>query len=281
MSALGLGLLAALCWGVHDITIRYLSRSVPLLGALLAVLLTGLVFQGVALAVSGEAPPVSGRPLWLSLGSGAAFLAANIGLYFAFERGPVRLVAPLIGAYPILSLGFAVAGGAEVGAMQIAAILAVIAGTGLVAVLSDRSDSETPPIGRTALYSLLSCCGFATAFELGQMAAEQAGESATTMTARLAATVLLIALLLALRPRIWPGVRALPPLAIMGVLDGVALLSVISAARLPSPEYAAVAASMFGLLTILLAWAFLKERMTPAQWLGGAVAFGGIGYLAL
>ncbi|BBU57745.1 hypothetical protein KU6B_40100 [Mameliella alba] len=46
MSALFLGLVAAVCWGLHDIAIRYLSRTVPLMGALLVVLLTGLAFQG-------------------------------------------------------------------------------------------------------------------------------------------------------------------------------------------------------------------------------------------
>jgi drug/metabolite transporter (DMT)-like permease len=35
------------------------------------------------------------------------------------------------------------------------------------------------------------------------------------------------------------------------------------------------------LLTIVLAWLFLKERMTRAQWAGCAVAFCGVGVLAL
>jgi len=46
-------------------------------------------------------------------------------------------------------------------------------------------------------------------------------------------------------------------------------------------EFAAVAASTFGMITIILAWLFLKERMTPGQWFGVAICFFGIGYLAL
>ena len=67
----------------------------------------------------------------------------------------------------------------------------------------------------------------------------------------------------------------------MGILDGIALLAVISAAPLPNPEYAAVTSSMFGLLTILLAWVFLRERMTLPQCAGCLLAFSGVGYLAL
>ncbi len=46
------------------------------------------------------------------------------------------------------------------------------------------------------------------------------------------------------------------------------------------PEYAAVASSIFGIVTILLAWRFLSEAMKPVQWLGVAVVFLGIATLA-
>jgi uncharacterized membrane protein len=79
----------------------------------------------------------------------------------------------------------------------------------------------------------------------------------------------------------WAGWRALPVLALMGIADGIALLCLLAAGGLPDAQYAAVASSCFGLLTILMAWAFLREKMTPPQWVGCAIAFSGIGYLAL
>jgi drug/metabolite transporter (DMT)-like permease len=50
---------------------------------------------------------------------------------------------------------------------------------------------------------------------------------------------------------------------------------------LPSPEYAVVASSIFGLITVILARIFLSETMTSRQWLGCLVTFAAIGYLAL
>jgi drug/metabolite transporter (DMT)-like permease len=79
----------------------------------------------------------------------------------------------------------------------------------------------------------------------------------------------------------WPDRRAWPLLALMGFLDAFALGVVIASGALDRPEFAAVAASTFGMVTIILAWLFLKELMTPSQWLGVAITFGGIGYLAL
>ncbi|MCX8509028.1 MAG: EamA family transporter, partial [Rhodobacteraceae bacterium] len=70
-------------------------------------------------------------------------------------------------------------------------------------------------------------------------------------------------------------------LAVMGLCDATALGLVQSAGTLPRPEFAAVASSTFGMVTILLAWAFLKERMSTPQWGAVALVFAGIGYLAL
>ncbi|WP_282129068.1 DMT family transporter [Roseobacter litoralis] len=281
MTALGLGLMAAFCWGLHDIAIRYLSRSVPLLAALFVVLCVGALFQLTAILILGGGFFVSGTGVLLSLGAGVAFLIASLGLYYAFERGPVRLVAPIIASFPILSLVYAVASGRTVTPAQGLAVLAIVVGVGLVAALSDQSDDDIPPIKRTIILSLVSAFGFATTFKLGQLAADLSGELPTTLIARLTALSLLMAVIMMRRATFWPGRKALLPLVGMGILDGVALLSVLSAGKMPNPEYASVTSSMFGLLTILLAWTFLKERMTPPQWSGCLIAFAGVGYLAL
>ncbi|MEM9577850.1 MAG: DMT family transporter [Pseudomonadota bacterium] len=281
MSALALGLLAALCWGIHDITIRYLSKSVPLMAALLTVLIVGAVFQASILAVLSATFVFEPRALALACGAGVAFLFANLGLYYAFERGPVRIVSPLIASYPILSILFAVASGASVSVFDWVAVLAIVIGVGLVAAVSDPAEDHSPPLGPTVVFSLISACGFAGTFKLGQLAAEVSGELPATLIARLTALVCLVLVIGYKAGPFFPGRRALIPLCIMGLLDGIALLSVISAAPLANPEYASVAASVFGMLTILLAWAFLKERMSAPQWAACLLTFAGIAFLAL
>lgn len=280
MSALGLGLIAALCWGLHDITIRYLSRTVPLMGALAVVLATGLAFQASVLAATEGARLPQGPALWLSIGSGLAFLVASLGLYFAFERGPVRLVAPIIGAYPILSLLFAFLAGAPIGADQVLAVLVIVGAVGVVAGLSDDSGDPAPPKGPTIALSGIAAIGFAATFKLGQLAATLDGELNVTLLARITALVLLLALIVIRRQTLRVGAAAMLPLVVMGLLDGVALLAVISAGVLDHPQLAAVTSSMFGLITIVLAWAFLRESMSRPQWAGCLAAFLAIGYLA-
>jgi len=87
--------------------------------------------------------------------------------------------------------------------------------------------------------------------------------------------------LLVLRPK---GVRAAlkrwPVLLAMGCLDGLALSSVIAAGALAQASYASVASSLFGVVTILLAWGILGEKVRLVQGAGIALIFVGLGSLA-
>jgi drug/metabolite transporter (DMT)-like permease len=281
MSALTLGLIAAVMWGFHDVCVRFVSQKTPLMASLLTVLVIGTVFHLGVMGVQQSALVPNASVLGISTLSGVFFLAASLGLYGAFQRGPVKLVSPIIASYPILSIAWAAWNGVSISAPQLGAVVLIILGVSLVAALSDDSDGDVPPMGKTIAYSILASVGFAGTFALGQMASAQAGELPVTLVTRLVAIALLLIGILALRLPVWPGRAALPVLSLMGVADGIALLMINSAGHLPDAQYAAVASSMFGLLTIVFAWIFLKERLSTVQWLGCLIAFAGIGYLAL
>jgi len=281
MSALALGLVAALCWGFHDICVRFLSQKTAISACIFTVLLTGLVFHSVLTIASGTLVPMEASAVYLSLGAGVCFVVATFGLYHAFQRGPVRLVAPLIASYPILSVSWAAFQGIPVTTFQWLAVIAVVVGVSIVAALSDTSTDESPPLAPTVLLSLVAAVGFAGTFILGQRAAEISHDMPSTLVTRLAAFLLVIVVLLAFKQPFWAGRKALPWLVAMGIADGIALMCVLSAGTLPNAKYATVSSSLFGMLTIVLAWMLLKERMAAAQWGGCIIAFAGVGYLAL
>jgi drug/metabolite transporter (DMT)-like permease len=281
MSALALGLIAALMWGFHDVCVRFVSQKTPLMASLLAVLVIGTLFHLIVMGAQQSAFFPDASVAGISVLSGVFFLASSLGLYGAFQRGPVKLVSPIIASYPILSIAWAAWNGVSISALQLGAVIFIILGVSLVAALSDDSDGDVPPIGKTIAFSILASIGFAGTFALGQMASAQAGELPVTFVTRIVAIGLLLAGILALKLPVWPGRAALPILALMGAADGIALLMINSAGHLPDAQYAAVASSTFGLLTIVLAWVFLKERLSGLQWAGCLIAFVGIGYLAL
>jgi drug/metabolite transporter (DMT)-like permease len=281
MNALTLGLIAAICWGFHDICVRFLSQKVPISGCIFIVLVTGLLFHLGLMGLTGGFQSISNTAIWLSLAAGVFFVTATFGLYNAFQRGPVRLVAPLIASYPILSVAWAATQGTPISLWQWIAVLAIVAGVAVVAALSDDSAEDVPSKGPTILFALIAAVGFAGTFAFGQLATETSHEMPSTLVTRLMSVALSVAILVVFKLPFWPGFSAMPWLIAMGVADGIALLCVLSAGNFADAQYAAVASSMFGLLTILMAWAFLKERMTLPQWAGCLVAFAGVGYLAI
>ncbi|WP_170415078.1 DMT family transporter [Ruegeria arenilitoris] len=279
MSALALGLLAALCWGFHDLAVRYVSQSVSVIAALMAVLVAGALLQFGLVVIWAGFAPMSAKAVSYAVVAGGFYLLAGLSMYAAFQRGPVRLVAPLVASYPVLSVTLAIWRGSEVSIWHWLAIIAIGAGVSIVSTRSDDS-TEYPAAGPTIAFSILAAVGFAATFALGQYAAELGDEFTVSLIGRLTAIPVLAAIAIASRKSLWPGTRALPLLCLMGALDAVAILCVVSAGGLPNAQYASVTASIFGLLTVVLAWAILREEMAFVQWLGCVVAFAGIGYLA-
>ena len=217
--------------------------------------------------------------LSLSLLSGALFGLAAIAHYKAFSIGPVRLVAPIIGSYPILSVGWAMLTGTPISVLQWMAVGLVIAGVGYVAISDDKeADWQDPK--PAILWSIAAGTGFAITFAVGQAAVAHGGEIALMAPTRFAALIVVLAIATILNIN-WRAQNGLSILALMGVLDTIALGSVISAGGMKSPEFAAVAASTFGLITVVLAAIFLREKMTKRQMTAVATVFVAIAYLGL
>ncbi|MFX0542909.1 EamA family transporter [Roseovarius sp. S4756] len=280
MGSLVFGLIAALCWGIHDICVRYVSQRVGILPALTTVLIVGTLVMAPAAFLVGDWAAMSGTASALAMASGITFTLAYLGLYKAFEIGPVRLVAPIIGAYPVLSVGWAAASGQAVSADQWLAVGAVIAGVAIVGLLTDEAASSGNK-SAAIVWAVLGGAAFAATFALGQAAAHAGSEVPAILVTRIIAVGLALILLATSGGIRWPARGALPLLGLMGVLDCIALGIVIAAAGMARPEFASVAASTFGMITVILAWAILRERMTPGQWGGVMLTFSAIGYLAL
>jgi drug/metabolite transporter (DMT)-like permease len=70
------------------------------------------------------------------------------------------------------------------------------------------------------------------------------------------------------------------PVAAQGTLDGGAYLALFAAAHGPGSVIAAVVASSFAAVTVVLARVVLKEPMSSAQWAGIALIVAGVGVLS-
>ncbi|MDR0809549.1 MAG: DMT family transporter [Gemmobacter sp.] len=276
MISLTFGLMAALCWGLHDFVVRDVARKAPALPLLALVLGFGAVLLGPLTLIDGWGG-MTPRAMGIAALSGGVYVLGCFGLYRAFAIGPVGLVSPICGAYPLVTLLLAMAAGREIGGREWFAVALVVGGIALVA--GHREPGQGARLA-AILWATLGATGFALTFQLGQIAAREGGDLAVTLVARLVALMLVLAVLSVQRQRLAPALPHWRPLSLMGALDMGALSLVLASGSLPRPEYAAVASSLFGVVTILLAWRFLNERLGRVQALGVAVVFAGIALLA-
>ncbi len=279
MLSLGLGVVAAFAWGIHDLCVRYVSQSTGIMAPLAAV----MVFGTLMVAPLGLTAPIrpDGAALSLALMAGVFYGLAGYALYRAFAIGPVRLVAPIIGSYPVLSVAWAGFSGQPASVDQWLAVLLIVTGVGFVVGRSDDGQDIQTARVPAVLWSLAAAAGFAATFAAGQAAASGGAEVALLLPTRVAALITIFALAILLRQSPFPSLGTVPVLVLMGALDALALGMIILAGAMPNPEFASVAASAFGLITVVLAAVILRERISRIQWGTVCAVFASIAYLGL
>jgi drug/metabolite transporter (DMT)-like permease len=283
MLALSLGLTAALIWAVHDLLARKLSQGAALLPIVAMVLLTGCLVLLPLAWTMGDWAKMTPQAWIGTVACGFAFAVAIGCLYKAFSLAPVRLVSPVIGAYPLLTLVVAVVQGRTITLTDWIAVTLVVIGIGIVAFTSrdDGPELYAAPPAVAIGWAALAALGFAATFALGQVSARLGSELPVILTSRIVALAAIAALALWSRNSLRPPRGQLVILSVMGVLDAAALGLVTASGNLPKAEYASVTSSLFGVLTILLAARFLKESVRPVQWTGIAAVFAGIAVLGM
>lgn len=278
------GGLTALGWGAADFMARFTGTALGHATALLAMLGTSAVAMSVVAWWLGiDLPPAEPRS-WPVLLMGLGLMLATLLLYRALVRGPVTLVAPIVGSFPAFNLALALALGVRPSALEWLAMLAVMLGVLTVARAARHfeSDARYPRehLRATVWISLASALLFAVTVAAGQEAGQRFGELAAVCTARWVGFAGCALLLFArrVRPRVplawWPAVIS------QGLLDGGAYLALVSASQGPGSALTAVVASTFSAVTVVLARLVIRERMSWGQWIGIVVIVAGVAALS-
>ena len=280
MLSLTFGLVAALCWGLHDFIIRILKQPRGIYASIAAVLFFGCLLQSPVVLLNADFSRISNLALSVSVASGSSFALAGIALYKAFIIGPIKLVAPIVGAYPVFSLIFSTLSGNLPTSIQVGAVIIIVICAGYVAASKEEKESTHADKKSAIFWAVLSSFGFASSFALGQYASNLGDQYALLLPNRISALIALILIAKYLNKPIVPDLSEWRIFALMAFLDAVAQGFVISSGKLEFPVYASISASLFGLVTILLAAFFLKEKISFKQWIAILIVFVGLTVLS-
>ncbi|MBK5305687.1 MAG: EamA family transporter [Frankiaceae bacterium] len=282
MAAL-LALLSSCLWGLSDFLGGTASRRLPVASVLGLSQLTALVLL-VPLAVATgalDAPRDYAVPAAIA---GAVGICA-LGMFFrALSIGTMGVVAPVAALGVAVPVVVGLARGESPSAWQLAGIVVAVVGVVLA------SGPELSGRGAGGATALLLAGGAAVGFGVVLLLVAQAsaGDSGavvmTLLTMRLTAVALLCVLLLAVaRRRGWGlqvGRADWRIIASIGVFDVAANGTYAVASRSSLVSVASVLASLYPVVTALLAYRIHGERLRRIQVAGVASALVGVALLA-
>jgi drug/metabolite transporter (DMT)-like permease len=271
----GFGLLSALSWGVADFSGGVASRRASSLAVVFFSTVLGGVFVFAAAVARGElSVPAADLP-WAFL-AGLTGSTALVFFYRGLATGPMGVVAPIAG---VLGAAIPVVVGVVLQGLpttdQIAGIALALCSVVLVTASTHRAGTGWQGAGM----AIAAGIGFGLFFVfLGQV--HGGGPFAPLVIVRTVASLLIGAMVVATRTR-WRLPRAaLIPATISGALDMGGNLFYLLAAQQGRLDVAAVLASLYPVVTVLLAAALLREHVGRLQAMGIAAAVAAIVLIA-
>ena len=269
MLAVLLALCSSLVWGLTDFVGGRLVRRHPVATISLLSHGTGCAGLGLAVAIAG----FHGRAFLLGVAAGSFGAMSLYTFYMAMSLGTMSIVSPLLSLGSVLAFALAVIGGER--PRSLALLGALIALTG--AILASLGEHASGGDRRRALgWALASPVALGFYLYLLARAANDGGSVSAVFGARATSSVLLLTLALALRAPLRVGRRGLATVVVIGVCGSTALVLFGYAASLGLISIATILASLYPIVTVLLANLFIGEQLRGFQLAGVALALGGV-----
>jgi drug/metabolite transporter (DMT)-like permease len=270
LSPFALALGASLAWGVADFVGPLMSRSLGTLRVLLWAQVGGVAALVLALAVRAEAP--HGWGVLYAIAAGCGGIAGLYAYYRGMQLGQMSVVAPIAGISAVIPVAVGFASGDSPSAAQVAGVACAIVGVGFASVEhQDGSRRIATGVG----LALLAALGFGLYFPW-MHAAGKVDFWWASFVFRTTALVLVAGAAAAVRPALRVSPQNLAIAAAVGIGDtvGNVLFAASSAHGLVS--LTSVLASLYPIVTVLLAAAILKERVAGLQRAGVALTLAGV-----
>lgn len=269
-----LALLSSALWGTADFLAGNLSKRYKALAVTGVSQFFGLIFGVIAILITQkfQTPTFSFDGYFIP--GAIAGIAGFIGLtafYTGLATGRMGVVSPISSLSVVIPLLVALGSGERPHKLQILGIIIAVTGAFLASGPDIRGGLPIKPI----IYAVIAAIGFGTAVTF--IAIGSKVDSLLTMTA-MRVTSVGVCVILAIIFRTTGGfpVKLLPLLAFIGVADFLANFCLGVATTKGLVSVAMVLSSLFPIVTILLAFKFLHERLHRVQYLGISFAVLGV-----
>jgi drug/metabolite transporter (DMT)-like permease len=270
LTAVALALGASLAWGFADFVGPLWGRTWGALRVLLWAQLAGVVALAVAVAIRGTGPHG-----WAVLLAVPAALSGTLGLY-AYYRGmavgAMSVVAPIAGVSAVVPVAFGIATGDSPSATQLLGVACALVGVGLASLEHQEGARRVAAgVGLAALAAI----GFGFYFP-PMHAAGSSDFWWASMLFRTTALVVVAASVTARRPPLRLRPRDLAVVLAVGIGDTLGNVLYAASSGHGLVSLTAVLASLYPVVTVLLAAAVLHERVSRPQRAGILLTLAGV-----
>jgi drug/metabolite transporter (DMT)-like permease len=274
-----LALLSSVLWGTADFLGGNLSKRFKAIAVTGVSQAFGLILGVILVLISGSyiAPNLSWNGYFLpALGAGIAGFFGLVSFYSGLSTGRMGVVSPISTLSAVIPLSVAFISGERPTGLQIFGMAVAIVGAFCASGPDIVSGLPIKPL----LFGLGAALGFGVALTL--MAQGSKTSSLLTMTSMRVASVT-VCILIALRYKTIGGFgfADLRILIIIGATDFVANLLLGVATTKGLVSVAMVFGSLFPIVTVLLAFKFLHERLHKVQYLGVFLAVSGVSLISI
>ena len=272
-------LAASLCWGLADFIGGMETKRLP--GIVVCMVGQGIGLAGLALLLwtQGDLSPAEVN-LGAALIAGLAIATALTALYEALAIGTMSIVAPIAATGAIVPVVVGISDGDDPSSLQVLGMVAAALGILLASQHRDKDPGRRRVARRSIYLALLT----AAAAGVNLAALDRAADPEVlpaVMWARLFAVTALVVVMGLVRPAL-AGVRShANGLVAIGVLDAVATSLFVLATTEGLLSVVALFASLYPVVTVLLARAVLAERIRPLQAAGIVSALAGVALVVL
>jgi drug/metabolite transporter (DMT)-like permease len=273
MRSIALALGASLTWGLADFFGPLKGRTLGALRVLVYVQLGGLVAIALIVAIRGKGPADLG-----ALFAIPAAISGTLGLY-AYYRGmavgAMSIVAPIAGISAAVPVICGIATGDRPSLWQWLGIAAALGGV----FLASREPGKGGRVAAGVGLALLAAIGFGGYFP-PMHAAGTADFWWAALIFRMTSASVILAVVAVRRPSLAVQPVQMSLLALIGIGDMLGNLLFAAASTSGLVSITSVLASLYPIVTVLLARLILKERVARSQEAGIVLTLAGVALIS-
>jgi drug/metabolite transporter (DMT)-like permease len=276
------GLTAALFWGTLDVITALASRVIGSLRVTAGMQSVTAVLFLVIFVATGATIPTDPASIALAVLLGLIGAGAYLSYFTGLQFGPIAVVSGMVSAFGGLTVVLSVViRGETLSPLQAFGAAVATVGVLLTAFAFDGGLRATRFAGPGVVFALVALVLFSlmaitTDVALETMSWIQIYTIARVVNASIGTVVLLVLArragsALGHRPEggpTWSNTRIVGALVLVGVLDVLGLIAFAIGLETAPTWMVGLAASFGPAVTIMVAVAFLGERLRPVQWFG-------------